>query len=177
MSRAKKGWIVAGSIVAGLIVLGSVSNAVNGNRTPVADVAPVVTPTETPVASATPTTPPAPVAETAVIDVAQFQEGARGHLADMNKDLDDMVTTLQEDGFWRLLSNTVELSFNVGQLQSLDVPPSIAGEWDVSLGALSTSVEAMSELVTKEDSAAISAQIDAIRSGTVALNGIIDRAQ
>ena len=93
-----------------------------------------------------------------------FKNQANSHLDDMTKDLDDMVTTIDEGGFWRLLSNSIELSFNLGQLQGLDIPASVEPTSSPASVGLETSIDAMTDPVANEDSAALLGVIDTMRA-------------
>lgn len=181
LSGKAKGWVIAGSIIGALLLVGGVANAVNGGRTAnvaVAETAtppPTATPTPTPVPTATVepvVEPPAAV----VVDVAAFQTGANKHTADIDKDLDDMAVTLAEGGTWRLLSNTVEISFNLGQLETLDVPASIAAEWAPALIGLDTSIDTMSTAIAGGDPATIQGTMDGVRASAAVLRDIASRA-
>ncbi|WP_206428264.1 DUF2510 domain-containing protein [Plantibacter sp. PA-3-X8] len=179
MSGKAKGWIVAGAVVGSLLLVGGVSNAINGGRTE--PVAIAQTATQTP--SATPTPVPTatvePIAEPAapaVVDVAAFQAGASKHTADIDKDLDDMVTTLAEGGTWRLISNTAEISFNLGQLESLDAPASIAAEWAPALVGLQTNLDTLTTAVSGGDPATIQGAMDGVRASAAVLRDIGTRA-
>lgn len=180
-SDSKKKWIVGGSIVAGVLVVGSIGAAIGGgDRGAEAAPAPVPTvtvtaeapvPEETPVAAAE--LPPAPVA----VDAVAFRAQSNSHLDDMNKDLDDIVTTVDEAGFWRLFSNSIELSFNLGQLQALEVPASLATAWPESLVALTLSDTALSEAIKTEDGPTIIAAVDAMRAQVEVTRTLANTAQ
>ncbi|MGG7452326.1 DUF2510 domain-containing protein [Plantibacter auratus] len=179
MSGKAKGWIIAGSVVGSLLLVGGVSNAINGGRSEPVAVAQTATQTPTATPTPFPTATVEPIAEPtapAVVDVAAFQAGANKHTADIDKDLDDMVTTLAEGGTWRLLSNTVEISFNLGQLQSLDVPSSVAAEWAPALVGLETSVDALTTAVSGGDPATIQGAMDGVRASSAVLRDIGARA-
>ncbi len=75
---------------------------------------------------------------------------SRGDLIDFGKDLDDMIVTLDEGGVWRLLSNSVELSFNLAQLEARDAPPSIAAEWATQLTVLEDQITRMDAAISEE---------------------------
>lgn len=180
---AKKKWIIGGAIAAGVIVVGSVGAALgSGNRTevvPEASAPPAVsTPSAAPVAEEpTPTTPPpAPVVEE-VVDAVAFRAQAGSHLDDMVKDLDDIVTTVNEAGFWRLLSNSGELAFNAGQLQALDIPVNVATSWPESLVALDATLNTLSDAVSTQDGATILAAVDVVRIQVEVTRGVANTAQ
>jgi hypothetical protein len=101
-----------------------------------------------------------------------FRTQALGNLDDFGKDLDDMVITVGEEGFWRLLSNSLELNFNLGQLQALTAPDSIRSSWDVEVTALSTGIDDLDAAITEEDAAAILVRIEELRTHAAALDAL-----
>lgn len=174
---AKKKWLIGGAIAAGVIVVGSVGAAIGagGNRetAPQASTPPVVVETTEP-AVVEPTAAPVPTQE--AVDAVTFRAQAASHLDDMVKDLDDMVVTVQEDGFWRLLSNNGELAFNLGQLKALDVPVSVAATWPESLTALETTLDALTDAVSTQDGPSILAAIEVVRAQVEASRGVVNSA-
>ncbi|WP_105528315.1 MULTISPECIES: DUF2510 domain-containing protein [unclassified Microbacterium] len=177
---SKKKWIIGGAIAAGVIVVGSVGAAIGagGRAEPAADasVAPVVaTPTGAPQPTSTPTPPAAPVIE--VVDAVAFRAQAGSHLDDMLKDLDDIVTTVNEDGFWRLLSNSGELAFNHGQLEALDVPESVATTWPATLLALDGAQDVLVEAISTQDGPSILAAVETVRAQVEATRAVVNTAQ
>ncbi|WP_372984945.1 DUF2510 domain-containing protein [Microbacterium sp.] len=187
-ASAKKKWLIGGAIAAGVIVVGSVGAAIGSggsdrDEAPQASAAPVVvqteepaepTPTPTPTPPATPT--PAPAPEVPVVDAVAFRAQAGSHLDDMNKDLDDIIVTVQENGFWRLLSNTGELAFNSGQLDALEVPANVAVAWPESLVSLEATLDVLSDAVSTQDGATILAAVDSVRAQVEATRGVADSA-
>jgi hypothetical protein len=182
-SGSKKGWLIGGAIAAGVIVVGSVGAAIGagGNREPVqqASAAPAVIETQEPVAAEptstpTPTIAPAPVVD--AVDSVAFRAQAGSHLDDMNKDLDDIVVTVQEAGFWRLLSNSAELAFNLGQLEGLDVPESVASTWPASLTALDAALDVLTDAVSTQDGPTILAAVEGVRAQVEAARGVANSA-
>lgn len=179
MSGKAKGWIIAGAVVGSLLLVGGVSNAINGGRTEPVAIAQTATQAPTATSTPVPTATVEPIAEPAapaVADVAAFQAGASKHTADIDKDLDDMVTTLAEGGTWRLISNTAEISFNLGQLESLDVPVSIAAEWAPALVGLQTNLDTLTTAVSGGDPATIQGAMDGVRASAAVLRDIGARA-
>lgn len=179
----QKKWLIGGAIAAGVIVVGSVGAAIGagGDRdeAPQASTAPVVVETEEPAAAEpTPIATPTPSAsvEAEVVDAVAFRAQAGSHLDDMNKDLDDIVVTVQEDGFWRLLSNSGELAFNLGQLEALDVPANVAVTWPESLVALDTSLDVLADAVSAQDGPTILAAVEAVRTQVETTRGVVDSA-
>lgn len=187
-ASAKKKWLIGGAIAAGVIVVGSVGAAIGSggsdrDEAPQASAAPAVvqteepaepTPTPTPTPTATPT--PAPAPEVPVVDAVAFRAQAGSHLDDMNKDLDDIIVTVQENGFWRLLSNTGELAFNSGQLDALEVPANVAVAWPESLVSLEATLDVLSDAVSTQDGATILAAVDSVRAQVEATRGVADSA-
>lgn len=176
---SKKKWLIGGAIAAGVIVVGSVGAAIGaGGRTetaPQASTAPVITePSPTP-EEVIDTPSPAPVIET--VDAVAFRAQAGSHLDDMIKDLDDIVTTVNEDGFWRLLSNSGELAFNQGQLQGLDVPENVAATWPASLAALEVTQDTLTDAIGTQDGPTILAAVEIVRAQVEASRGVANTAQ
>jgi len=79
---------------------------------------------------------------------AYFISSANGDLADLNKDLDDMVKRTKQNAKIRLLGNQLELSFNLGQLESLDPPSPITQKWTSTLGSLGDEIDKLSTICT-----------------------------
>lgn len=180
MTTQKK-WLIGGGIAAGIIVVGSIGNAIGaGNRAPepeptvaaIAEVTPEPTPTPEPEPEATTEESPEPEPANPVA----FKAQAGSHLDDINKDLDDLVITVEENGFWRLLSNYGEISFNLGQLEALDVPDSVAGTWSEALVTLEASIDVLGDAVSTEDGGTILAAIDGLRAQVEATRAVVNTA-
>ncbi|MCS5720012.1 hypothetical protein N1027_17920 [Herbiconiux sp. CPCC 205763] len=118
---------------------------------------------------------PEPV-EAPVIDAAAFTASANSQLDDVNKDLNDMIITLDEDGFWRLLSNYGELSFNLGQLQSLTPPPNIAAEWNTQLVQLEANFGAIGDAISADQKDAVRPAVEAAAYQSATLREVASRA-
>jgi hypothetical protein len=179
--------MIGGAIAAGVIVVGSVGAAIGSggsgrDEAPQASPAPTIVQTGEPVAeptptpTATPTSAPAPTPEVPVIDAVGFRAQAGSHLDDMNKDLDDIITTVLEEGFWRLLSNSGELAFNFGQLQGLEVPANVSATWPESLTSLEATLDVLSDAVSTQDGATILAAVDTVRAQVDATRGVANSA-
>jgi len=104
-----------------------------------------IEPTATPEQTAEPTVPAG--------DYADFVEDATRDLGDMDKDLDDMDTTLDEGGYWRLLSNQVELQANLQQLRGADAPDVVADDWDDLLDTLGVEVGDIGDVIGEKEGA------------------------
>ncbi|KQO98681.1 DUF2510 domain-containing protein [Leifsonia sp. Leaf264] len=179
MSRKTITWIIV--VVVAIVVIGMVSALIRGasdrqdRREPVAQATTSATPAEV-----APEPSEEPVveepSEAPVPDATFFKTTANGHLDDYTKDLDDMVTTLDENGFFRLLTNEVELAFNVAQLQSLDVPAAVKAEWDPQIVALDAATTTISSDVSDEQYDTLRADLEAARGIANTMHDIANRA-
>jgi len=163
--------IIGGAAVAAVLLIGGIASA-NGARTepPVAQDAPAaVVETPAPIETVPPAPTSEPVEEVVLVDSAAFKTEALRDLVDFNKDLSDMDTTLDEDGFWRLLSNYGELSFNLGQLQSHDAPAEYAATWTASLVTLEARLDVLGDAVSVDNSAVTRAAVAAARKQSNAM--------
>jgi hypothetical protein len=104
-------------------------------------------------------------------DDSAFVRVATRDLDDLADDLDDIDITLDEDGFWRLLSNAVELNFNVGQLQEHEAPASIEDDWKDGLSQLEDDVDALEAGITAGSDAQVR---DAVADARDTLEGLRD---
>ena len=183
MSATSKGLIIGGSVLGGLvalsIIVGIVGAATRGpDPVPVGASAEPTPTTSTTTPSPTPVEPsPTPTLQPELADPATFRAQAHSHLDDMSKDLDDMVITLDQGGFWRLLSNSLELSFNLGQLQALDTPASVQPAYTDALVALEAGITALDDPVFAEDDPGVRAAIDNLRAQIAGLHSLVDQAQ
>lgn len=178
LSGGAKALLMIGAAVVVILIFSSIGAALRG---PGAAEPAVVTVTATP--EAVPETSPEPEpsaeaepAEPVVVDVPAFKSEANGHLDDMSKDLDDMVVTVNENGFFRLISNSVELSFNVAQLEILDVPESIAVPYAEGATGLTASVDSMNDPISNEDNATLLAIIETMRGQVQAMHDLVNSA-
>src|SRR5690606_30326490 len=109
------------------------------------------------------------------VEPVVFGSEAVKHLGDYTKDLDDMIITVEEAGYWRLLSNSVELSFNVGQLEALTAPASSSTEWSAGIAELAAATTRIIDAIDMDDYAPVRAEIDAVRGTVAALTEIASR--
>lgn len=101
---------------------------------------------------------------------------ARGDMADLAKDLDDMAVAAAEGGYFRLLGNSLELSFNIGQLQSLTPPAEIAEDWTSGLAKVSKRVDAISDAISNDGSTQeVLNRINSAAKALVQLSKVVDR--
>lgn len=121
----------------------------------------------------TPSAPPEPEVDDQ--DDSAFVKVATRDLDDFEKDLDDLQTTLDEDGFWRLLSNAVELNFNASQLRGHEAPASIAQDWADGLTQLEDDIDSIEGGITSRSSTKVQAGVDDARATVEALREVVAR--
>ena len=129
--------------------------------------APAVTPIET--ESAT----PEPVVDDQ--DDSGFVRVASRDLDDFSDDLDDLDTTLDENGFWRLLSNAVELNFNVSQLLQHEAPASVEEDWAAEMEQVQDDVDAIEAGIAASSDAKVRAAVADARDTLQRLRGVVAR--
>lgn len=108
-------------------------------------------------------------------DDSAFVRVANRDLEDFSDDLDDIDITLDEDGFWRLLTNTVELKFNLEQLQAHEAPTSIAGDWKDGLEHLGDDIAAIEDAVGTRSQSRARAAVAGARETVEGLLGVVAR--
>jgi hypothetical protein len=108
------------------------------------------------------------------VDPEYFRTNSNNNIADILVDLDDLIVAVDEAGAWRIMGNTVELSFNVGQLESTEAPAALTGESTAAVAALDATATAIS--VSSQDYAAIRVHVDEARRLLAALTAIVARA-
>lgn len=108
-------------------------------------------------------------------DDSAFVKIAERDLDDFEDDLDDVDTTLDEDGFWRLLTNAVELNYNVSQLLDHEAPASIEGDWADGLAQLEKDVDAIEAGITANSSTKIRSAVSDARDTIEGLRGVVSR--
>jgi len=86
-------------------------------------------------------------------DYSAFVSGTTRDLDDFDKDLDDVETTIDEGGYWRLLSNTAELRFNLEQLRGATAPAFLAAEWDDSLDDVDDALQDLASSIDQGENA------------------------
>ena len=116
-----------------------------------------------------------PTPEIDTEDDSIFVDLATRDIDDFAKDLGDMQTTLDENGFWRLLSNSIELNFNVSQLLDHEAPASIASDWNGALDQLQKDVDAIEAGVTSRSDTKVGAGIADARATVAELREIVSR--
>ena len=108
-------------------------------------------------------------------DDSAFVTVATRDLDDFEKDLDDLQTTLDEDGFWRLLSNAVELNFNATQLRGHEVPKSIEQDWTDGLTQLEGDIDSIEGGITSRSNTKVQSGVDDARDTLEALREVVAR--
>jgi hypothetical protein len=184
----KTQWIVSAVVIGLVVIFGAATNSNNtsentavSNLVETTKAKPVATNKATPTVSATPTaiTPAAPAQDSAS-NIAAFTSGGHGDLADMNKDLNDMVMRASNNQNIRLMGNTIELAFNIGQLETLTPPSTVAGSWVPQFAALSAAVTQVSDDAASYAAGTIGidamlASIESTRAQVAALDAIVSQ--
>lgn len=163
---ARKTWQKVLIVILGISVItapfSEETNEVEIGSEPAISVSP--TPSETQLAE--PSESPSPtesVSETPIpLSPVEFRAYALGDLADMRKDVADAKKRINDGGFARLLGNVLELTFNVGQLQSITPSEDIAEEWNSKLAKLEAAVDKFSEGVGENSVSATRSDLDEI---------------
>lgn len=104
-------------------------------------------------------------------DDSAFVRVADRDLDDFADDLDDIDITLDEDGFWRLLTNAVELNVNVEQLLGHDAPKSIEEDWSAGLAQLEKDVDAIEAGITASSDKKVR---EAVADARDTIEGLLD---
>lgn len=120
-------------------------------------------------------TPSPTVEEVDTEDDSIFVDLATRDIDDFAKDLGDMETTVEEEGFWRLLSNSVELNYNAGQLQELKAPKSIRKDWTAALADLHDNVDVIEGGIVRQSEATLLNGLEDARATIVELREIVSR--
>jgi len=108
-------------------------------------------------------------------DDSGFVRVATRDLDDLGDDLDDMEITLDEDGFWRLLTNSVELNFNVSQLLGHEAPASIEDDWSAGIDQLEDDIDAIEEGITSSSTTKVRDGLADARDTLEGLRGVVSR--
>jgi len=77
-----------------------------------------------------------------------FRAQAQGDIDDMQRDVADLQRAINDNSVFRILSNTAELSFNLGQLGSPTPPQDVAEAWKEGLADLDSEISSLSDLVS-----------------------------
>lgn len=181
----KKEWRASAVFIAFVLILMIINSTNNAD-----DSEPVATPSVDSSQSPTPTMTSTPIETVSASpstnpdspeNVSAFVVSANRDLADMNKDLDDMVMRANNAQMIRLIGNTAELGFNIAQLQSLIPPTAVSAAWiqgladaDVTLESLiSTTSDYSSSLI---DLGTMVAAIENMRAQVANLSTIVSQA-
>ena len=169
--------LIVAAVFVLLLVVSGVAAAARGGQVGASDTGnTVASPIVSDSAAPTPTATPTPTPTDEGPDATFFMTEANGNLSDYEKDLGDLIVTLDENGFWRLLSNSVELSFNLGQLQGLDAPETVAGDWDSTLATLDAQTTVIIDNIGDQQYDTLRADIAAAQATCASLHAIADRA-
>ncbi len=110
------------------------------------------------------------------MSAAAFAVSARGDIKELRKDAGDAQVALDDGGTLRLITNGGEMSFNLGQLQALEAPQSVATEWNRELKKLDKAVTAYTEAVSGDSVSKIQKSIDAVERSCDTLLDIAEAA-
>lgn len=103
-----------------------------------------------------------------------FSTSAKGDLKDLDKDLGDLLDAIAKGSTFRLITNSAELSFNIGQLESLDPPASVASAWKQQFGSLQKAIKAVQAAISNDSSvSSMKSKIAAAKRQIVAVNKVI----
>lgn len=94
---------------------------------------------------------------------AQFAVSARGDAKELLKDATDAEVALEDGGMFRLIGNGLEMSFNLGQLQALDPPKSVAREWNRELNKIDAAIDEYTDAIGGDSETKIQSSIDTIK--------------
>jgi len=175
----KRTWFIVTAAVVALLVVGSISSAIAGgkkNVDAVAETTPIAatTPTEDPIPSEAPTPTEIPAAE--VVDPTYFRATAGKQLDDYEKDLGDLTDAVSKGSVIRVASNSVELTFNDGQLSAITPTANVEAEWAAALAALSATTEQITDAGSKSDYTAVNSLIAQATAQVATLREILGRA-
>ncbi len=120
---------------------------------------------------------PLPSAQAADSPV-MFVTSAKGDLKDLNKDLNDLLDAIAKGSTFRLITNSAELSFNIGQLESLDPPASVATSWKQQFGALQKAITAVQKAISDDSSmSTLKSRINAAKKQILVVNGVVAKVK
>lgn len=148
----KRTWFI---IVAVLLLLGGIGNALGGSSTdePTASIEQEPAPSGESTLEESPTPEPtvsdSPLSDpNSVESIEYFQISTAGQVKDLNKDIDDAIGRAEADQTIRLLGNILELTFNLGQLRALDAPTDLVESWNAGLAKLESAIDVASDAST-----------------------------
>jgi hypothetical protein len=176
----KRTWFIVTAAVVGVLAIGGVANGLNRNSTadPIANTSSEATtsaaPSTTPTSSPTTSASSDPVA--AAVDPAFFKSSAAKNLDDFEKDLNDLTDAMAKASQLRVLSNSVELSFNSGQLGGTKAPSSVASEWEAATATLADLTKKISDAGGNEDYTTLTSLVAAAHGHITAMRDIAARA-
>ena len=167
-------------IIIAIFVLGVITAPFSEDTT-TEEAAPTPTQSASPTPSQTPSEEPSPSESPSATESAsaipyspvQLRSAALGDLADMRKDVADAKERINDGGLARLYGNVLELSFNLGQLQSIDPSEDIAEEWNRRLGNLEAAIDKFSDGLSADSVSKSRAHLDGILSAISSLENFV----
>lgn len=171
----KKKWFIPFVVVVGIVTFnscGSDSDAPSAESSASPEISqPAPSPTPEPTQSVAEVIPSPSPSEDLPESPIIFAAGVNDALNDMEKDLADLLTAVDEGGVLRVAINVAEVVANLGQLSAHTPPVEIAEEWNAEMLVLETEIYALGELVNQEGTVkelkaqvrVVSKQIDTMR--------------
>jgi hypothetical protein len=105
-----------------------------------------------------------------------FKASAVKNLDDFEKDLNDLTDAMAKASQLRVLSNSIELSFNSGQLGATQAPTSVALEWKTATTTLDDLTKKIGDAGGNEDYTTLTSLVAAAHGHITAMRDIAARA-
>jgi len=77
-------------------------------------------------------------------------KSARGNLDDLSEDVSDLRRDIRNGSAGWAAWNTMEIAFNVGQLEAVEAPESISGDWNAEIKRLVSAHDDLSSAMTDD---------------------------
>ena len=120
-----------------------------------------------PIPKATPK--PTPKPESPVL----FRVSALKDLADLKKDIGDAQLAVEKGGKWKLLGNSVEINYNIVQLQLRRPPTQYAKNWSTALAQINALSDQFSKNISGGSVASTRSTLSNMLSLATALEGYV----
>ncbi len=120
-----------------------------------------------PIPKATPKPPPKP--ESPVL----FRVSALKDLADLKKDIGDAQLAVEKGGKWKLLGNSVEINYNIVQLQLRRPPTQYLKNWNSVLAQIDSLSDQFSKNISGGSVASTRSTLSNMLSLATALEGYV----
>lgn len=164
----KRKWFIALVVVGAIIYLSGRGGDEEQAATPQATVTVTAEPTQLATPSATPSASEVVEAspEPTPMSPVMFSAAVKNQIADLEKDLNDMVKAVDTGGELKLAFNMLEVAANMGQLSSYTPPADIEADWTAGYAALDAEYEKLSGLIDGDTATGsqVKSQIKAFKS-------------